>query len=141
MNAEKPNMDYVVMSVHFLRNNNEREDDYIQVQKQESSSNFCVDSTLCTNHPSSRRLQTTTIMSAHGITRFFQDVFALVALDSIPFQSVQFNSPLVPSVVFDLSSGAFDKARDTIVRLVDTTILNWPRCITVELGAKRRRVQ
>ena len=126
------------MSVHFLRNDNERDDDCIRVEKHDS--NFHVECTLCMNQPVPKRLHSVAVMTQHGVTRFLQDVFALIALDSVPFSSVQFNSPIVPSVVFDLDTGAFEKARETIVRLVDTTLSCWPEPV-VEAGTKRRRVR
>lgn len=130
-------MENVVMSVHFLRNENEGDDDCVRVGKQDSL--FYVETFLCMNTPNSARLHTVTAMTPHCVTRYLQDVFALVALDSIPFDSVQFNSPIVPSVVFDLNTGAFEKARDVIVRLVDTTLSCWPDLAVAKADKKRRR--
>jgi hypothetical protein len=114
----------IELIVHFLRSEDETFDDCIRISKQ--NSNFLVTSVLLFNHTESARLRTAAVMSHHGVTRFLQDVLALVALDSLPFESVQVSCPLAPSVSFDLANGAFEKARETIIRLVDTSLTHWP---------------
>jgi hypothetical protein len=131
----------VELIVHFMRSaDNEHHDDCIRISKH--SGNFLVHSILLLNEGDNARLRTSAIMSHHAVTRFLQDVFALVALDCIPFESVQLSSPLGPAVVLDVSNGSFEKARDTLVRLVDTSLSHWPDLAhePSAAGKKRRRL-
>jgi hypothetical protein len=131
----------VELIVHFMRNHaSEHEDDCIRISK--LGPNFLVTSLILVNDLEATRMRTAAVMSHHGVTRFVQDVFALVALDCIPFQSVQVSAPLAPSVLFDISTGFFEKARETLVRLVDTSLTHWPEIVKDSpcKGQKRRRV-
>lgn len=131
----------IELIVHFIRSDAENDDDCIRICK--ASPNFRVHSNLLMNDSEADRLRTVSIMSHHAVVRFVQDVFALVALDSIPFEAVQVSSPLAPAVSFDVKPGCFDKARETLVRLVDTTLSHWPDAEphASEGSVKRRRTE
>lgn len=118
----------VELIVHFVRSGeDETQDDCIRISK--LGTNFLVNSILMLNETQGTAMRTSALMSNHGITRFLQDIFTLVALDCIPFESVQVTCPLAPAVSFDLANGSFEKARDVLVRLVDTSLTHWPEIV------------
>ena len=128
----------IELVVHFVRDETEGNDDCIRISK--SASNFLVCSSLLMNATDPSRLRTMATMSHHGVLRFLQDIFTLIALDSIPFDSVQVSCPLAPSMAFNVRAGTLEKGRETLTRLVDTSLTHWPEeHVEPSAGVKRRR--
>ncbi len=67
------------------------------------------------------------IMQSFDIGPFIRSMLRLVQNDTEPFQNVQFDIPMMPSVIYDLDE--LDDVMEHVEQMLDILLRNWPKML------------
>ncbi len=127
---------YESIMIHFIRKDTIPNptgldmDDKVIITPTGSEEEYIVKTTFSAiQYPSRVPKETASVMKAFDIVTYIASMIELVRLDNIPFESVQFDFPNIPSILIDHSN--LINAKDTVIQLLDVTLRNWPKQVVL----------
>lgn len=66
------------------------------------------------------------VVNRDDIFEHIETTFDMLSIDVVPFKQVQISAPAFPSIMLNVSSLDMDYIRETVYRVVETTLNNWP---------------